>query len=76
MYNPFAQISAAFSADYRVNLSIVNLDGGIMLTLSDDSGIAAKRLIGQAQRNDPLHLQRVIDSIQLGLAVERGAMAC
>lgn len=56
--------------EYRVNLSIANLDGSIMLTLSDDAGVVAKRLITQAQRNDPVRLQRVIDSIRLGLAIE------
>jgi len=70
MNNPFAQISAAFAPEYRVNLSIVDLDGSIMLTLADDAGVVAKRLISQAQRNDPVRLQRVIDSIRLGLAIE------
>ncbi|MBF8721508.1 MULTISPECIES: DUF3509 domain-containing protein [Pseudomonas] len=70
MHNPFDQISDAFAPEYRVNLSIESLDGSIMLTLSDDKGIAAKRLITAAQRNDPQRLQRVIDSIRQGLAVE------
>lgn len=68
MYNPFDQINRAFAPDYCVNLRIVGLDGSIMLTLSDASGIAAKRLIDPAQRNDPQRLQRVIDSIRAGLA--------
>lgn len=72
MNNPFEQISAAFASEYRVNLSIVRLDGSIMLTLSDDAGVVAKRLISQALRNDPVRLQRVIDSIRLGLAIELG----
>ena len=67
MYNPFDQINRAFAHDYCVNLRIVGLDGSIMLTLSDASGIAVKHLIPPAQRNDPLRLQRVIDSIQSGL---------
>ena len=70
MDNPFEKISAAFAPEYRVNLSITNLDGSIMLTLSDDAGVVAKRLVSQAQRNDPARLQRVIDSIRLGLAIE------
>ena len=71
MTNPFASINDAFSPQFRVNLSIEALDGSIMLTLSDDSGVAAKRLISKAQRNDPVRLQRVIDSIRLGLAIDR-----
>ncbi|WDY58800.1 DUF3509 domain-containing protein [Pseudomonas sp. PSKL.D1] len=72
MHNPFEQISDAFAPDYRVNLSIESLDGSIMLTLSDDAGVVAKRRISQAQRNDPMRMQRVIDSIRLGLAIELG----
>lgn len=72
MHNPFEQINAAFTPQYRVNLSIERLDGSIMLTLSDDSGVVAKRLLSQAQRNDPVRLQRVIGSIQLALAIEFG----
>lgn len=72
MNNPFDLISNAFTPRYRVNLSIERLDGSIMLTLSDDSGAVAKRLISEAQRNDPVRLQRVIDSIRLGLAIEQG----
>ncbi|MBA1202537.1 DUF3509 domain-containing protein [Pseudomonas capeferrum] len=75
MTNPFDQISAAFAPQYRVNLSIERLDGSIMLTLSNDSGVAAKRLISQDQRNDPERLQRLIDSIQLGLAIDNGGNA-
>ncbi|EKT4466575.1 DUF3509 domain-containing protein [Pseudomonas juntendi] len=75
MHNPFDQISDAFAPDYRVNLSIESLDGSIMLTLSDDNGVAAKRLITPAQRNDPQRLQRVIDSIRLGLATDHHGSA-
>ena len=72
MDNPFQMITDTFHPDYRVNLSIQGLDGSIMLTLSDDAGVVAKRLITRAQRNDPVRLQRVIDSIRLGLAIELG----
>lgn len=75
MHNPFQQISAAFSARYRVNLSIERLDGSIMLTLSDDDGIVAKRLISPAQRNDPQRLERLIDSVNFGIAIEQGHSA-
>ncbi|MDF0732825.1 DUF3509 domain-containing protein [Pseudomonas entomophila] len=75
MTNPFDLISDAFAPHYRVNLSIERLDGSIMLTLSDDTGVVAKRLITQAQRNDPERLRRVIDSIRFGLAIEQGHSA-
>lgn len=75
MTNPFDLISDAFAPHYRVNLSIERLDGSIMLTLSNDDGIVAKRLITQAQRNDPERLRRVIDSIRFGLAIEQGHSA-
>ncbi|WP_342650601.1 DUF3509 domain-containing protein [Pseudomonas sp. REB1044] len=72
MTNPFDLISDAFAPHYRVNLSIERLDGSIMLTLSKDTGVVAKRLISAAQRNDPVRLRRVVDSIRLGLAIEQG----
>lgn len=72
MTNPFDLISDAFAPYYRVNLSIERLDGSIMLTLSNDTGVVAKRLISAAQRNDPVRLRRVVDSIRLGLAIEQG----
>ncbi|CAM3992096.1 hypothetical protein D9M71_274760 [compost metagenome] len=75
MINPFEQINDAFAPEYRVNLSIERLDGSIMLTLSNDTGIVAKRLISPAQRNDPQRLQRLIESIQFGIAIEQGHSA-
>jgi hypothetical protein len=75
MINPFEQINDAFAPEYRVNLSIERLDGSIMLTLSNETGIVAKRLISPAQRNDPQRLQRLIESIQFGIAIEQGHSA-
>ena len=71
MNNPFNLISDAFAPRYRVNLSIERLDGSIMLTLSTEHGVAAKRLITPEQRNDPQRLQRMIDRIRLDLASEQ-----
>jgi hypothetical protein len=71
MFNPFERINDAFAPQYRVNLSIERLDGSIMLTLSDKQGVVAKRLISPAQRNDPKRLQRVIDSVQQGIAIDQ-----
>jgi hypothetical protein len=75
MDNPFQQITDAFHPDYRVNLSIQGLDGSIMLTLSNESGVVAKRLISAAQRNDPKRLNRLIESVQFGIAIEEGHSA-
>ncbi|MBV6288345.1 DUF3509 domain-containing protein [Pseudomonas aegrilactucae] len=75
MTNPFQQINAAFAEQYRVNLSIERLDGSIMLTLSDDQGVVAKRLISPAQRNDPKRLAHLIQSVRFGIAIEQGHSA-
>ncbi|NBA95028.1 DUF3509 domain-containing protein [Pseudomonas sp. R5(2019)] len=75
MDNPFQLINDAFADDYRVNLCIERLDGSITLTLSDEGGVVAKRLISPAQRNDPKRLQRLIESIQFGIAIEQGHSA-
>ncbi|AZF09261.1 MULTISPECIES: DUF3509 domain-containing protein [unclassified Pseudomonas] len=75
MDNPFQIITDTFSPQYRVNLSIQRLDGSIMLTLSDDSGVVAKRMISAEQRNDPQRLKRLVQSIQFGIAIEQGHSA-
>jgi hypothetical protein len=75
MDNPFQSISEAFQPQYRVNLSIERLDGSIMLTLSNETGVVAKRMISAAQRNDPKRLKRLIESVQFGIAIEQGHSA-
>jgi len=75
MENPFQAISDAFQPEYRVNLSIERLDGSIMLTLSNETGVVAKRMISAAQRNDPKRVKRLIESIQFGIAIEQGHSA-
>lgn len=72
MYNPFQILTDAFQADYRVNLSLERLDGNIMLTLAEETGVVARRMISPAQRNDPKRLERVIESIRFGIAIEKG----
>jgi len=75
MDNPFQIITDTFSPQYRVNLSIQRLDGSIMLTLSDETGVVAKRMISAEQRNDPQRLRRLVQSIQFGIAIEQGHSA-
>ena len=75
MDNPFQIITDTFTPKYRVNLSIQRLDGSIMLTLSNETGVVAKRMISAEQRNDPQRLRRLVQSIQFGLAIEQGHSA-
>ena len=75
MDNPFQIITDTFTPKYRVNLSIQRLDGSIMLTLSNESGVVAKRMISAEQRNDPQRLRRLVQSIQFGIAIEQGHSA-
>ena len=46
-----------------------------MLTLSTEAGVAAKRLIRNAQLQDAEQLQRLIQSIRFGIAIEQGDSA-
>ncbi len=39
---------------------------------ASERGAAARRMICAAQRNDPRRLRRVIESLQLGIAIENG----
>jgi hypothetical protein len=75
MDNPLQSISDAFQPQYRVNLSTERLDGSLLLTLSDRTGVVAKRIISAKQRNDPVRLQRLIESVQFGIAIEQGHSA-
>lgn len=75
MDNPFQLITDAFAADYQINLSIQGLDGSIMLTLSNNGHVVAKRMISADQRNDPERLKRLVQSIQFGIAIEQGHSA-
>ncbi|CAM2837646.1 MULTISPECIES: DUF3509 domain-containing protein [Pseudomonas] len=75
MDNPFQLITDTFTPQYRVNLSIQRLDGSILLTLSDDNGVVAKRMISAEQRNDPQRLKRLVQSVQWGIAIEQGHSA-
>lgn len=75
MDNPFQIITDTFAPKYRVNLSIQRLDGSIMLTLSDEDGVVAKRMISAEQRNNPQRLKRLVQSVQFGIAIEQGHSA-
>lgn len=72
MDNPFQVIAAAFEADYRVNFRIERMDGSVTLTLSDDTGTKARRLITKEQLHTPKKLDCVIDGIRLGMAIDSG----
>lgn len=72
MFNPFQVLTEAFNEHYRVNFSLESPDGSIMLTLSNAAGIAAKRLITPAQRNDPKRLDNLIQSVRFGIAIDNG----
>jgi hypothetical protein len=75
MDNPFQLITDTFQPQYRVNLSIQSLDGSIMLTLSNETGVVAKRLISAVQRDEPKRMRRLIESVQFGIAIEQGHSA-
>lgn len=75
MYNPFQVLTDAFASEYRVNFSLESPDGSITLRLHDDQGLVAKRLISPQQRNDPWRLDNLIQSIRMGIEIDRGRAA-
>ena len=75
MESPFQVLTDAFQAQFRVNFSLERPDGSIVLTLSTEAGLAAKRLIRNAQLQDAEQLQRLIQSIRFGIAIEQGDSA-
>ncbi|MFC2970696.1 DUF3509 domain-containing protein [Azotobacter bryophylli] len=72
MNSPFQSITDVFKAEYHVNFSVERPDGSVVLTLSNDKGVAVKRFISAEQWRDPEKLQRFIMSVKLGLAIEKG----
>lgn len=75
MKSPFKKISDVFQPNYSVNFSIQKPDGSILLTLTDSAGVAVKRFISSAQWRDQQQLERLITSLQLSLAIERGELS-
>ncbi|AGA85689.1 DUF3509 domain-containing protein [Stutzerimonas stutzeri] len=72
MTSPFQKISDVFRPRYNVNFSIEKPDGSILLTLTGAEGVAVKRYISADQWRDQQQLQRLITSLQVSLAIERG----
>ncbi len=68
--SPFQRISEAFQPRYRVNFSIQNPNGSILLTLSNDDGVRIKRFIMAEQWQNPQKLERLIQSLSCSLAIE------
>lgn len=72
MDSPFKKISDVFQPDYNVNFSIAKPDGSILLTLTGETGVAVKRFISSSQWRDQKQLERLITSLQISIAIERG----
>lgn len=70
--SPFKMISDVFQPRYNVNFCIQRADGSVLLTLTDDQGVAVKRFILAEQWRDRENLERLIHSLRFTLAIERG----
>lgn len=71
MDSPFQTISEAFQAEYNVNFCVKSPDGSILMTLSNDTGIALRHLIDAEQWQDPERLQSCISAMKGKLAGKR-----
>lgn len=72
MDSPFKVLAQAFCQQYQVHFSVINEDGNVLLSLSDQQGLVARRVISADQRQDPERLQNLIQSIRLGIAIDHG----
>src|SRR5690606_38324840 len=72
MKSPFKKIGHVFQPNYSGNFSNQKPDGSILLTLTDTAGVAVKRFISSTQWRGQHQLERLITSLQLSLAIERG----
>ena len=75
MTSPFQKISDVFRPRYNVNFSI---EAGRQhpADLTGAEGVAVKRFISAEQWRDQQQLQRLITSLQVSLAIERGEQRC
>ena len=71
MTSPFQKISDVFRPA-TTSTSASKPDGSILLTLTGAEGVAVKRFISAEQWRDQQQLQRLITSLQVSLAIERG----
>jgi len=70
--SPLQSIAQAFEADFSINFLIENLEGSVTLVLTDQKGSKIRRIITAEQLADPARVQRVIDTIRFGLAIDAG----
>ena len=74
MYNSLQLLAHAFQDQYRVSFCLLSEDAehaDLILSLSDDSGVVAKRSVTAAQRSSPERLHNLIQSIRLGIAIDQ-----
>ncbi len=72
MVNPFKYVSDSFKDEFLVRFSIGSPDGSAMLSLSNDQGRVAQRMLSSDQLADVEKLEQVITSIRFGLAIDQG----
>jgi hypothetical protein len=70
--SPLQSIAHAFEADFIINFLIENLEGSVTLILTDKNGSKIRRIITAEQLADPAKVQRVIDTIRFGMAIDAG----
>lgn len=74
MQNSLRYLAHAFQHQYHVSFCLLSEDpeqADLILSLSDASGVVAKRLINAAQRSSPERLHNLIESIKLGIAIDQ-----
>ncbi|MBM7060073.1 DUF3509 domain-containing protein [Pseudomonas sp. UL073] len=72
MLNPFKFVSDSFKGQFQVRFTIGSPDGSTTLSLCDEQGTVAQRLLSSEQLCDPAKLEQTIQSIRFGLAIDRG----
>lgn len=73
MQNSLNVLANAFRDQYQVSFCLLNDDAersDLILSLSDDSGLVARRQVSAAQRSSPERLHNLIQSIHLGIAID------
>ncbi|UVE16889.1 DUF3509 domain-containing protein [Pseudomonas sp. LS44] len=73
MLNPFKFVSDSFKDEFLVRFSIGSPDGSATLSLSNQQGTVAQRVLSGEQLADRAKLEQAIQSIRFGLAIDEGS---
>lgn len=72
MDDSLSYLYSQFKDHYEVRVTLERMHGGLTLTLANQRGLVARRVVSNAQLADRQKLERVVQSIRFGMAIDAG----